>query len=328
MEFKDIRCPVCGVPFDDDDDVVVCPECGTPHHRKCYERLGKCVNAEHHGGSFSWNDEDKKNTAFSICPNCGAKNPTDAIFCNSCANPLGIDNSGQSGNNQTPPNQGPANNQQGMPFGGFGAFNATDMYGAMGMTKEQELASGVTAENCEKYVKTNAFYYLPVFRNIKSFGKGRFNFAAAIFNGAWFLYRKLYLVGALFLALTALFIFTETFFINSFYETYKTISQTLGSSAGTYQIFMYAFENLNPTELFMFILSPLASFMSIVLMIVSGCVANKIYYKNAVKKIQKVKSEKPANLTEALNNAGGTNTLAPALVIICHFAINIISTFI
>ena len=30
-------------------DIVVCPECGTPHHRKCYIENGKCANADKHG---------------------------------------------------------------------------------------------------------------------------------------------------------------------------------------------------------------------------------------------------------------------------------------
>lgn len=324
MEYKDIRCPVCGVPFDDDDDVVVCPECGTPHHRKCYERIGKCANSERHDESFSWNEEKRENAAFSICPNCGAKNPTDAIFCNSCANPIGTSSENKSNQQQTPPYHGGAG-PQGMPFGGFGSFNPSDVYSATGIAKDQELAQGVTAQECEKYVKTNVFYYLPVFRNIKNFGKSRFNFSAAIFSGAWFLYRKLYLAGGIFLALTALCLFTESFFFNSFYETYRDIAQTLGeTTAGTYQIVNYAVHNLNPSELLFFILPPLASFMRIVLMIVSGCIGNKLYYKNAVKKIQKVKSENPSNLTDALNNIGGTNTIAPAVVIICYFAINVI----
>ena len=29
------KCISCGKEFTKDDDVVVCPECGTPYHRGC-----------------------------------------------------------------------------------------------------------------------------------------------------------------------------------------------------------------------------------------------------------------------------------------------------
>ena len=38
MEFTEYKCPVCDKQFKKGDDVVVCPECGAPHHRECYEK--------------------------------------------------------------------------------------------------------------------------------------------------------------------------------------------------------------------------------------------------------------------------------------------------
>ena len=54
MGFIGEKCVSCGEVFTQDDDIVVCPECGSPHHRSCYKALGRCANAEHHGGSFQW----------------------------------------------------------------------------------------------------------------------------------------------------------------------------------------------------------------------------------------------------------------------------------
>ena len=42
MEFTQYNCPVCEKKFENGDDIVVCPECGTPHHRECYDSLGRC----------------------------------------------------------------------------------------------------------------------------------------------------------------------------------------------------------------------------------------------------------------------------------------------
>ena len=33
MKYTGIPCAACGKKFTAEDDVVVCPECGTPHHR-------------------------------------------------------------------------------------------------------------------------------------------------------------------------------------------------------------------------------------------------------------------------------------------------------
>ena len=54
MKYTGVQCPVCLKTFDDLSDVVVCPECGTPHHRECYEKNGGCINAAKHGTDFVW----------------------------------------------------------------------------------------------------------------------------------------------------------------------------------------------------------------------------------------------------------------------------------
>ena len=37
------KCLICSQDFKEDDDVVVCPECGTPYHKDCYKEKGSCV---------------------------------------------------------------------------------------------------------------------------------------------------------------------------------------------------------------------------------------------------------------------------------------------
>ncbi len=49
MKYTNFKCSVCKKTFNEDDDVVVCPECGTPHHRECYIENGKCFNEDKHG---------------------------------------------------------------------------------------------------------------------------------------------------------------------------------------------------------------------------------------------------------------------------------------
>ncbi|MCL1881321.1 MAG: hypothetical protein FWF76_04000 [Oscillospiraceae bacterium] len=48
-KFTGWLCPACDNVFNEKDDVVVCPDCGTPHHRVCYAEMGECINHSRHG---------------------------------------------------------------------------------------------------------------------------------------------------------------------------------------------------------------------------------------------------------------------------------------
>lgn len=52
--FENKLCPVCRKPFKADDDIVVCPVCGTPHHRACYNEKGGCGVEDAHASGFVW----------------------------------------------------------------------------------------------------------------------------------------------------------------------------------------------------------------------------------------------------------------------------------
>lgn len=53
--FENKLCPICRARFNDKADVVVCPICGTPHHRACYEIRGHCGLENLHESGFTWN---------------------------------------------------------------------------------------------------------------------------------------------------------------------------------------------------------------------------------------------------------------------------------
>lgn len=54
-KFENKICPVCRAPFTKDADIVVCPQCGAPHHRVCYLVKNKCGLEEYHAQGFVWN---------------------------------------------------------------------------------------------------------------------------------------------------------------------------------------------------------------------------------------------------------------------------------
>ena len=94
-------CPVCGQAFTQGDDVVVCPACGTPHHRACWMREGRCANEKKHASGYTWQGAPQEKNAFEektelgiICPRCGTNSPRDTLFCPNCGQPLGAQQPG------------------------------------------------------------------------------------------------------------------------------------------------------------------------------------------------------------------------------------------
>ena len=102
-DYKGKKCLICDKEFSEGDDIVVCPDCGTPYHRECYLEKGECINYELHEKGGSWQAEQdeiedrrrRENAGSDIrCPRCGQNNPGTALFCNSCGLPLGMTQQG------------------------------------------------------------------------------------------------------------------------------------------------------------------------------------------------------------------------------------------
>ena len=81
LDYKGIKGPVCGKPFTENDDIVVCPVCGAPYHRECYKEKGACIFTDLHESGKTWAPPappDAPNTASELkdkeCPNCGTLN--------------------------------------------------------------------------------------------------------------------------------------------------------------------------------------------------------------------------------------------------------------
>lgn len=59
-------CPGCSKPLNKDEDIVVCPVCGTPQHRECWRKNNACVNEHLHDEGYVWTssvkEEERKET--------------------------------------------------------------------------------------------------------------------------------------------------------------------------------------------------------------------------------------------------------------------------
>ena len=296
MDYIGNKCPVCEKYFHADDDIVVCPECGTPHHRECYEQTGHCCNEHLHAEGYDYNESgDTEKSKEKICPSCGKPNNENAFFCNYCGSSL----TPQQDNRQTQQNPAGAQNgadQAGNPFAAF-----MDPMG--GVPGDTDLGDGVTAGEAAKYVKQNTPYFVRVFNNIKSFNKSKFSFAAALFPGGYMLYRKMYKLGAMFTALHfALEIFEMYLY---FYIVQSDILQNTNALLSS----MFSLSESSVASLSILYVYEMVIGAILAMRIVIGFCFNRMYYKHCKKQILSIKQnpqdgENPETL---LQTKGGVN---------------------
>ncbi|MBQ6935460.1 MAG: hypothetical protein IJN49_02825 [Clostridia bacterium] len=79
MKFENQICPVCERVFTENDEIVVCPECGTPHHKECYFSLGECKNKALHSEGFTYKIEEKENSKIDVIIGDDIKKTSDVI---------------------------------------------------------------------------------------------------------------------------------------------------------------------------------------------------------------------------------------------------------
>lgn len=196
-------CPACNQVFTEDDDIVVCPVCGAPHHRECWFKTGSCAFQDRHG-SFTWtpsstqsrqDDFNPKSTLGEICPNCGANNPPDTLFCPNC----------------------------GMPRNVKGAETQfTNPYVMFNDPFKDVSVDGVSAKDMAEFIQGSSYEYIRKFSQKKHNG---FNWAAFLFGPLWFLYRKMYKIGAALLVIVAVLEISFSGPINSFVDSYNDLNE-------------------------------------------------------------------------------------------------------
>ncbi len=202
------KCPVCDRNFTDKDDIVICPYCGTPHHRECYNSLGHCFNFDKHKEGFDYksaksseadrtvyeNAQTRNVNGFSdndgeyyhppvqdngktVCSQCGAEISSDAPFCSQCG-----------------ARQNDVHYKEYSPFNEFNISNtAGQRYEGSAQTIDGKSLSDVAA-----VIRTNSEKFIPKFLKNK---KVSWNWSAFIFGPYYLLFRKMYKQGIIFLAL-------------------------------------------------------------------------------------------------------------------------------
>ena len=335
LNYTGIPCPVCGKPFSDDDDIVVCPQCGAPYHRSCYQEKGSCIFEDLHEKGENWKppeipkQETDKSYVYEIkdqeCPNCGALNAHSALFCSHCNASL----------NGDPPTH--ANRQHSAPGQQFPPFPGA-MYGTGvpfgfdpmgGVHPMDTISDNITFGEVSKLVQQNTRYYLPVFQRIKQLGKSKFNFCAFLFSGGWLLYRKQYKPGivitllmfALYLAQTFLSLFVsypimEEIMLQVGFDVTSQTSLSYDQLAAMSEILMES-----PGQYLLIVMPLLCSLAMLIIMIVVGIKANRMYMNYCIRTINKLKAESTngQDYEAQILQQGGVNTSVTFCLIICYF---------
>lgn len=331
LDYTGVKCPVCGVPFQPEDDIVVCPECGAPYHRACYQKEGKCVFDDLHAQGKEWQPPEPPKApdpAAEIkdqeCPVCGTLNGHSALFCSRCG--ASLTGQPQAHQNQVPPYYG--GSQQGSPYGGPMPFVFDPMGG---VSPAEELAQGVTFGDASKVVKQNTAYYMTVFRYMKQTRRNKFSVCAFFFSGPWMLYRKMYKAGAvvtllvfgLYLTFQCLLAFVS---VPAFLQAVEALGldQTASLSYSSPEFALVVQYMVQNTALYIQAVCPLFCLVPLlVVMIVAGVKGNKWYMEHCVRTVRMVKASRVEDdPTMTLDARGGVNVAIATCMFVCYFLLN------
>lgn len=183
--YENQKCPVCGVAFKSGDDIVTCPECGTPHHRQCYEKIGKCANSALHSTGFVYNRHQEQ------APEENTANPAAGAQ--------------QEGPYYVPPQSAQTENDPRSVHDQAGGYTHIPMQSGKQpgektafIFKNDEKIDGVLLSDIITVIGANFIKFVTKFKKNKKIG---WNWSAFVFGPYYLFFRKMYGPGTLFLAL-------------------------------------------------------------------------------------------------------------------------------
>lgn len=196
------HCPVCEKEFKDGEDIVVCPECGTPYHRECWKKAGACLHQAQHAAGFEWKPDTAPEQMAAVCPNCGTHNPAGSQFCNHCGVPLPSP-AAEEHREEGPvyarrPNAAREPHVEAFTPGRDGGIYRREI-------GPDDPIDGIKARDWASFVGRSSLYYLmQFFRMSETKRKTTVSFSAFLLGPIYFFYRKMWKLGALFTVLETL----------------------------------------------------------------------------------------------------------------------------
>ena len=297
-------CPYCGKNFAEGDDIVVCPECGTPHHRDCYKEHSACANEEKHGENFEWKGafvpsvhktEEKTSESSKItCHYCGSENPGNSRYCLKCGAPL----------DETKAPKDPAK----LSFEEFQRERERIFTESLNNVSFED----VSAKEAAVFVRSNVGYFLPRFAAFSKGAKFDTNFSAFIFSYFYLFYRKMYGLGiAVFAAMTILSIPTLLLDFQIIQEQYVEMGML---SQMIWEV---------PHQDALTVYSVIAGLLIWIIRIALMMFFNRLYYSKVIAAIKKARpslANKDENtIASFFKRKGGTGIAVPIIAAIVIF---------
>ena len=285
--YEGLFCPVCNKQFSNNDDVVVCPKCGLPHHRTCWKSVGHCYEVNKHDTEQQWSrerctpspatpHEDTQPVNRQVCAHCGAQNPEYAEFCTRCGMSLSPQEWHSAPTEATP------------PVREYTPSGHPHMY----WTPIEKIGEN-GADELAAVVSKNEKYYLDRFRRITQGRSGGWNWPAFLFGPFWLIYRKQFKLGLL-------YFFVLLLSNISFAVMYAPVQ--LAETESAYEAAMLALAE-SP------LLFPVVmlSFVFLALRVILGIKANEFYFRFCENKIADAKIKTPDLTARELTSVGGVS---------------------
>lgn len=306
LSYNGEECIVCKKKFTDSDDIVACPDCGTPYHRECYKEKNECINYALHEAGGSWMANSRKNTVpdflsgvKKVCPDCSFINPEDADVCRNCGAEIGerecktIDLS----------------NQKVVRI----ELDADADYFGMNPMEVMDEATGITIGEMGDYAKHNKLYYMLAFKKLKN-ATIRFslNFAAFLFPDIYCAGRKMFLECFLFMLLR--------FFILIPLRIDDLIQV---GEMGYYQMYPALFDYLAAHTFSQGVVNFTYAF-DVALRIAFSLLANDFYYRHTIRKLKKLRKTVPDYLAyrNTIKTSGGLSAVGIVSILLVKFILS------
>lgn len=307
MDYKGVTCQVCQKEFQEGDDIVVCPECGTPVHRACWQKLGHCVNEYRHGADWEWknpNDAPAVETIKTIAPQEPESRGGD----------FGTDVD-QDPNSFSAP-YGNGNGQLG-PYGGYAYQNIGPdgqiRQGWHNIGADEEIGD-FTAKDYAEVVQKGCQSYIPKFQRMAKEGKkNTWNWAAFFFAPFWFIYRKMYGWGILALILCVIIPFIFSYSIVQYTQkSMQVYSQAMQQQSGDSESEEQSAGDLPETPNAL----QVNQYVVLAVQVMAAIFGNYLYKRHCEKLLVRAKQMSGDERAKFLKSRGGASGLALVLFII------------
>ena len=287
-------CEGCGKPLTLQDDIVVCPDCGAPYHRDCYEKLGRCIHAPAHAAGYEWKFPYQE-SELCTCPACGERTLRSESVCRCCGAALPPEGA------QEPADRADSD-EHSEEFDYSTFYRQFQETGAPQVDPlrqtyqaafgKEEVMDGIPCKDWADFIGPASPAYLSAYCRMQlSHTKTSMSFSAMLFGPFYFFYRKAWKPAFGFLAAELLL----------FIPTLISMMQTTGSplTAGI-------------SASMLVVLSRVMSLLSFALMLVRGLYGKWLYRRSAAARIRRIRAEfpDPEQRRAVLNAQGGVSFAA------------------